>query len=411
MVPPLSWVDEDWGFEIPILTAPHVHVPRPAGPGAEALFLDGIAALEAGGAARHPSGVRPRPARPHPLPAGRLTEAETAVRLGLDYAERLGPDAPARWYAIGIAHPGPHRPRASRRGRGTRRAPPVRRGVPAGRGLPGAADRARRYGSPGASTRPRRRTSRRPGSAWTRAASATRGGARGGPTWRSPWPRTTRAAPGGRRTARAGQASCVRRARHARHHPAGRRSDRRRRRRAWPSSANRCGGCRSPRPATSSRCRSSNTAPRCAAPSTSRRHGSGSPKASTWRPVAARTRAGRPGPCRTRRGGGRPRRACRTGIEALTARRTPEPPNFVVRGLSNTAIAGELAVRLGTVQKHLTAIYAKLGTDRDGLGRVLHGVRGSGSRRRRTARVYTTGQYVITESRSRRTRRRRRCAR
>ncbi|NUU25770.1 MAG: helix-turn-helix transcriptional regulator, partial [Streptomycetaceae bacterium] len=71
--------------------------------------------------------------------------------------------------------------------------------------------------------------------------------------------------------------------------------------------------------------------------------------------------------------GGRPRRAYRTGVEALTARER-QTAELVARGLSNSAIARELAVQLGTVQKHLTAVYAKLGTDREGLGGLLTGL-------------------------------------
>lgn len=64
--------------------------------------------------------------------------------------------------------------------------------------------------------------------------------------------------------------------------------------------------------------------------------------------------------------GGRPRRAYRTGVEALTTRER-QTARLVVRGMSNSAVARELGVQLGTVQKHLTAVYAKLGTDREGL--------------------------------------------
>ncbi|NUU20731.1 MAG: AAA family ATPase, partial [Streptomycetaceae bacterium] len=98
--PPLSWVDEDWSFEVPVLTAlAFLYCDQPER--AERFFLDGIAELDARGwRGTHLSFG-------HALLAhiryrqGRLIEAEAGARSGLEYADRLGPDAPARWYALG----------------------------------------------------------------------------------------------------------------------------------------------------------------------------------------------------------------------------------------------------------------------------------------------------------------------
>ncbi|MGA4545758.1 ATP-binding protein [Uniformispora flossi] len=364
MVPPLSWVDEDWGFEIPILTAlTFMYCDQPDR--AEALFLDGIAALEARGwRGTHLAFAHALLGHIH-YRQGRLTEAETAVRLGLEYAERLGPDAPARWYAIGtliqvliargrldeaeelaerhrfgepfpqaVVFPVPQTVRGELRLARRQYAAAAADFAEAGQRLD-----ARGVGNPGwcpwrpnlalalAADDPsgaRRAANRAVGQAYVFGAPATLGttlrvagqivgGAEGlaklgeSVRWLSESPSRYEFA-----LSLVEYGAALRRAKHI--------AEARIRLAEGLDVATRCGADA----------------------------------------LAARARA------ELVAAGGRPRRAYRTGVEALTARER-QTAELVVRGLSNTAIAGELAVRLGTVQKHLTAIYAKLGTDRDGL--------------------------------------------
>jgi hypothetical protein len=97
----LSWADESRGFEVPVLTAlTFLYADRPGR--AEELFAAGTAEFETQGwRGGHLSFaytllgyIRYR--------RGRLVEAEDFVRAGFRLAERLGPRAPAQWYATGV---------------------------------------------------------------------------------------------------------------------------------------------------------------------------------------------------------------------------------------------------------------------------------------------------------------------
>ncbi|MFG3355404.1 ATP-binding protein [Streptomyces sp. NPDC048001] len=97
----LSWTDEQWGFEVPILVAlTFMYCDRPGR--AEELFTKGIEECETKGwrGAHLSFGftllgyIRYR--------RGRLDEAETLVRAGLRIADRVGHMVPAQYFAIGI---------------------------------------------------------------------------------------------------------------------------------------------------------------------------------------------------------------------------------------------------------------------------------------------------------------------
>ncbi|MFD8396086.1 ATP-binding protein [Streptomyces sp. NPDC059680] len=97
----LSWTDEHWGFEVPVLVAmTFVYCDQPGR--AEELFGKGIAECESKGwrGAHLSFGytllgyIRYR--------RGRLDEAETLVRGGLKIADRVGHQVPAQYFAIGI---------------------------------------------------------------------------------------------------------------------------------------------------------------------------------------------------------------------------------------------------------------------------------------------------------------------
>ncbi|MCZ4103126.1 ATP-binding protein [Streptomyces sp. H39-C1] len=97
----LSWTDENWGFEVPVLVAlTFMYCDQPGR--AEDLFTKGIAELERKGwrGAHLSFGftllgyIRYR--------RGRLAEAEDLVHAGLGIADRVGPGVPAQWFAIGI---------------------------------------------------------------------------------------------------------------------------------------------------------------------------------------------------------------------------------------------------------------------------------------------------------------------
>ncbi|MFD9004994.1 ATP-binding protein [Streptomyces sp. NPDC059582] len=97
----LRWAEPDRGFEVPVLVAlAFMYADRPGR--TEELFAAGIADYERQGwRGAHLSFaytllayVRYR--------RGRLAEAEDFVRAGLRLAQRVGPDTPAHWYAVGI---------------------------------------------------------------------------------------------------------------------------------------------------------------------------------------------------------------------------------------------------------------------------------------------------------------------
>ncbi|WP_336621576.1 AAA family ATPase [Streptomyces sp. DH37] len=98
--PGLSWTDEDWGFEVPVMAAlTFMYCDRPGR--AEELFAEGIAECERKGwrGSHLAFGftllgyIRYR--------RGRLAEAEGLVREGLRIADRVGHGAPAQLAAIG----------------------------------------------------------------------------------------------------------------------------------------------------------------------------------------------------------------------------------------------------------------------------------------------------------------------
>ncbi|MGW2114387.1 helix-turn-helix transcriptional regulator [Streptomyces zhihengii] len=97
----MSWTDDQWGFEVPVLVAlTFMYCDQPGR--AEELFNAGIAECERKGwrGAHLSFGftllgyIRYR--------RGRLDEAETLVRAGLRIADRVGRNVPAQYFAIGI---------------------------------------------------------------------------------------------------------------------------------------------------------------------------------------------------------------------------------------------------------------------------------------------------------------------
>lgn len=368
MQPPLSWVDDDWGFEVPVMTAQSFvycdELER-----AEQFFIDGIAELdERGWRGTHLSFG-------HTLLAhiryrmGRLAEAEAGARVGLEYAERLGPDAPARWYSLGVLiqtlialgrldeaeelvdlhgygeqvpqaviSPVPQVVRAELRLARHQYAAAAEDLKEAGKHLD-----ARGMGNPALcawrpmlalalatddQTAARRIANRAVGQAYVfgapaglgislRAAGQVTGGAEGlaklgeSVRWLAESPCRYEYA-----VSLVEFGAALRRAKRI--------TEARLRLGEGLEAASRCGA----------------------------------------ELLAARARA------ELVAAGGRPRRAYRTGVEALTARER-QTAELVARGMSNTAVAHHLGVQLGTVQKHLTAVYAKLGTDREGLAELL----------------------------------------
>jgi len=97
----LSWTDDNWGFEVPVLVAlTYMYCDQPGQ--AELLFTQGIAECERKGwrGAHLSFGftllgyIRYR--------RGRLAEAEDLVQAGLRIANRVGSQVPAQWFALGI---------------------------------------------------------------------------------------------------------------------------------------------------------------------------------------------------------------------------------------------------------------------------------------------------------------------
>ncbi|WP_051940642.1 ATP-binding protein [Phaeacidiphilus oryzae] len=96
----LSWTEQDWSFEIPVLVAlSQMYCDLPDR--AEELFADGIAEFEEAGwrGAHLAFGhtilglIRYR--------RGRLADAESSARSGLELAQRVGARVPVHWYAVG----------------------------------------------------------------------------------------------------------------------------------------------------------------------------------------------------------------------------------------------------------------------------------------------------------------------
>ncbi|GAA2098025.1 AAA family ATPase [Streptomyces albiaxialis] len=97
----LSWTDEEWGFELPVMVAlTFMYCDQPGR--AEELFKAGIDECERKGwRGGHLSFgftllgyIRYR--------RGRLTDAEDLVRAGLGIADKVGNRVPAQWFAVGI---------------------------------------------------------------------------------------------------------------------------------------------------------------------------------------------------------------------------------------------------------------------------------------------------------------------
>ncbi|MBC2900542.1 AAA family ATPase [Streptomyces cupreus] len=96
----MSWTDERWGFEIPALVALtflHCDCPKRA----EELFTRGIAEFEREGWRGTPLALGYTFLGYIRFRCGRLTDAEDFVRAGLRLADRVSPDVPVHWYAIG----------------------------------------------------------------------------------------------------------------------------------------------------------------------------------------------------------------------------------------------------------------------------------------------------------------------
>jgi len=96
----LSWTDEEWAFEVPLLTSlTYMYTDQPER--CEQLFARGIAEFEeAGWRGAHLSFA-------HTILGyaryryGNLAEAEACARLGLEIANRVGEGLPVHWYAVG----------------------------------------------------------------------------------------------------------------------------------------------------------------------------------------------------------------------------------------------------------------------------------------------------------------------
>jgi hypothetical protein len=96
----LSWTDEEWAFEVPLLTSlTYMYTDQPER--CEQLFARGIAEFEeAGWRGAHLSFA-------HTILGyaryryGNLAEAEARARLGLEIANRVGEGLPVHWYAVG----------------------------------------------------------------------------------------------------------------------------------------------------------------------------------------------------------------------------------------------------------------------------------------------------------------------
>ncbi|MDJ1137145.1 AAA family ATPase [Streptomyces iconiensis] len=97
----LSWTDEEWGFEVPVLVAlTFLYCDRPGR--AEELFRLGIAECERAGlrGSHLASGLALLGLVRHRR--GRLADAEELVRTGLRIAGRTGSEIPPQWCAPGI---------------------------------------------------------------------------------------------------------------------------------------------------------------------------------------------------------------------------------------------------------------------------------------------------------------------
>ena len=96
----LSWTDEEWAFEVPLLTSlTYMYTDQPER--CEQLFARGIAEFEeAGWRGVHLSFGHTILGYVH-YRCGNLADAEREARLGLDIANRVGEGLPVHWYAVG----------------------------------------------------------------------------------------------------------------------------------------------------------------------------------------------------------------------------------------------------------------------------------------------------------------------
>jgi hypothetical protein len=96
----MSWTDERWGFEVPALVAlTYLYCDRPER--AEELFARGIAEFERQGWRGTPLALGYTFLGYIRFRCGRLTDAEDFVRAGLRLADRVSPDVPVHWCAVG----------------------------------------------------------------------------------------------------------------------------------------------------------------------------------------------------------------------------------------------------------------------------------------------------------------------
>ncbi|MHC0433728.1 ATP-binding protein [Streptomyces sp. O3] len=96
----LSWIDQDFGFEVPVVVAlTFMYCDQPGR--AEELFHHGIAEFEARGWRGGHLSYAYTLLGYVCYRRGRLTEAEDFVRNGMQIANRVGQGIPAQWYAVG----------------------------------------------------------------------------------------------------------------------------------------------------------------------------------------------------------------------------------------------------------------------------------------------------------------------
>ncbi|MFJ4473449.1 ATP-binding protein [Streptomyces xanthochromogenes] len=97
----LSWTDDNWGFEVPILVAlTFMYCDQPGR--ADELFTQGIADCERKGWRGAHLSFGLTLLGYIKFHRGRLSEAEDLVHSGLRIADRVGHQVPAQWFALGI---------------------------------------------------------------------------------------------------------------------------------------------------------------------------------------------------------------------------------------------------------------------------------------------------------------------
>ncbi|MER7141643.1 ATP-binding protein [Streptomyces xanthochromogenes] len=97
----LSWTDDNWGFEVPVLVAlTFMYCDQPGR--ADELFTQGIADCERKGWRGAHLSFGLTLLGYIKFHRGRLSEAEDLVHSGLRIADRVGHQVPAQWFALGI---------------------------------------------------------------------------------------------------------------------------------------------------------------------------------------------------------------------------------------------------------------------------------------------------------------------